>query len=143
MHEIERREALLEKCKSDAGCSADDLASSGLTGLVYEQPNGILPNGSLSESVNNEILGLGPMKWHESGKIRFPDCGPQMSKECFNQHYESYWIFDFMSVFSYPISIPACTVIVGYDYDLCMDFLPYVIVDSLARKLAPVYSDRQ
>jgi hypothetical protein len=48
MHEIERREALLDKCKSDLGCNADDLASSGLLGLVYETPRGILPNGSLS-----------------------------------------------------------------------------------------------
>lgn len=119
MAEIERLQALLTKCKT-SGCNQADVGGDDI--FV----------GPTTDSED-------PSKKYHRGAIRFPDCGLNISSECFWNHYLKSDLMDFLSFFMYIPALLGCAIAPfdDYEYSLCLSNFAYIVVDGYSRRAAP------
>lgn len=138
MHEIERLDNLLDKCKIE-GCSQDDVRKLGQDHITGGDGSA---GGNTNQGGNQNTQPQVPVsngeKKFTKGVITFPDCGPIVSESCFWLHYQrSSWL-DFLSVFGYIPGLLGCVMVFDeYEYGLCLGNMAYVIVDAYAKYMAP------
>lgn len=132
MHEIERLDKLLDQCKT-TGCTQSDVAA---LGIDHAHITGGQPDGSDSGSGSTVPLTEDDKKYL-GGKINFPDCGANVSADCFWLHYKKSGWLDFLSFFGYIPGLIGCAVFDEYEYGLCLANFAYILVDAYAKKAAP------
>ena len=141
MAEIERLTAFLELCKN-SGCTEQDLERIGGADGSGEKTNDKDNSGELSiEDVSKQIGGSEEKRYREGGKIRFPDCGVNVTAECFWLHYKQSGWLDFLSFFCYIPALIGCAIFDDYEYGLCLGNFAYIVVDASAKKMAPYAVD--
>lgn len=127
MAEIERLQELLDKCKT-TGCKQEDVLQWDDINLIN---SGVNPGGDDEDNSNSGKVGT------TGGKIEFPDCGVNISEECFWANYnKSSWL-DFLSFFMYIPALIGCAIFDDYNYGLCLGNFAYILVDGFTKKAAP------
>lgn len=71
------------------------------------------------------------------GAIKFPDCGPVISEECFWKHHEKSGVLDFLSFFGAIPALVGCNSFKEYDTALCQENFAYILVEGFSRQIAP------
>lgn len=116
--EVKRLETLLKDCKDSDGCTIKAVKALGFKDVTGGS-DGIISKTTLA------------------GKIAFPDCGLEITEECFWTHYKKSGWLDFISFFWIMPAILTCALFDEYEYNFCIVNLPYVMVDAYSRKAAP------
>lgn len=132
MHEIERLSGLLDKCKLE-GCTKADCDALGMDHISCGGNSAREPGTEPDPSVPLTDAD----KRYTKGKINFPDCGLNVSAECFWLHYKKSGWLDFLSVFGYIPALIGCAIFDEYEYGLCLANFAYILVDAYTKKAAP------
>jgi len=116
----------LTKCKT-SGCNQADADGDD---IVFN--GGGSGGGSISDPED-------PTKKFHKGAIRFPNCGTDISSECFWLHYKKSGWLDFLSFFMYIPALLGCAIAPfdDYEYGMCLGNFAYMLVDGYSRRAAP------
>jgi len=128
MGEIDRLTKLLDQCKK-TGCTQADLTKLGFSDIKASTVGTTDPNAKVALTEKD--------KKYLDGKIKFPDCGVNITEECFWLHYKKSGWLDFLSFFCYIPALIGCAIYDEYDYGLCLGNFVYILVDAFSKKIAP------